>query len=80
MRTSPAILTFFLISLSCSAEEIPIVTGVELQPFAAQVARLGQALEMLGEPLPAADTLQLTIPYSAFDVRSIFGVRRSPRS
>ncbi len=35
------------------AEELPIVTGVEMQPLAAQVERVTQSLEMLGEPLPA---------------------------
>jgi len=42
--------------LPALGEELPLVEKVELQPLAAQVNRLLQALEMLGEPLPAGDT------------------------
>ncbi|MFN7925462.1 MAG: CehA/McbA family metallohydrolase [Bryobacteraceae bacterium] len=38
-----------------TAEELPLVSKVEFQPLAAQVARVVQALEVIGEPLPAAD-------------------------
>jgi hypothetical protein len=48
-----------LAALTCSAEELPLVTGVEFQPLAAQISRVMQTLEMLGEPLPAADASQL---------------------
>lgn len=48
-----------LIALACSAEELPLVTQVEFQPLAAQVARVAQTLEMLGEPLSPADAQQL---------------------
>lgn len=41
------------------AEELPIVTGVEYQPLAAQVARVVQALDMTGEPLPEADAAEV---------------------
>lgn len=37
------------------AEELPLVTNVEFQPLSAQVARILQALELLGEPLAAPD-------------------------
>ena len=33
------------------AQSLPIVSEVELQPLAAQVRRVAQALEMLGAPL-----------------------------
>lgn len=47
----------FLLILSCGwAQEVPLVDAVEFQPLAAQVNRLLEALEMVGEPLPAADT------------------------
>ena len=46
-------------ALVCTAEELPQVTGVEFQPLAAQVARVAQTLEMLGEPLTSADASQL---------------------
>ena len=42
-----------LVSL-CSAEELPLVTAVEFQPLAAQVTRVLQGLDLVGEPLPAA--------------------------
>ncbi|MBI3666186.1 MAG: CehA/McbA family metallohydrolase, partial [Acidobacteria bacterium] len=41
------------------ADELPIVAGVEYQPLAAQVARVLDALDMLGEPLPAAEAAEL---------------------
>jgi hypothetical protein len=46
-------------ALACSAEELPLVTSVEFQPLAAQVTRVIQTLEMIGEPLPAGDAQQL---------------------
>ncbi|MBL8229055.1 MAG: CehA/McbA family metallohydrolase [Bryobacterales bacterium] len=46
----------FAAILTCGwAQEVPLVDAVEFQPLAAQVARLLDALDMLGEPLPAAD-------------------------
>ncbi|HUQ94086.1 MAG TPA: CehA/McbA family metallohydrolase [Bryobacteraceae bacterium] len=47
------------VSFSLAAQQLPLVSGVEYQPLAAQVARLLDALEILGEPLPAADTAEL---------------------
>src|SRR5258708_1888632 len=41
------------------AEQLPIVEKVEYQPLAAQVARVIEALDMLGEPLPAAEVAEL---------------------
>jgi hypothetical protein len=41
------------------AEELPLVEKVEHQPLAAQVTRVLQALDMVGEPLPASDTAEL---------------------
>ncbi len=52
---------YFLLVLSAialSADELPIV-AVEHQPFAAQVLRLLDALEITGEPLPANETADL---------------------
>ncbi|MBL8176243.1 MAG: hypothetical protein JNK48_16310, partial [Bryobacterales bacterium] len=42
-----------------SAQEPPVIANVEHQPLAAQVTRLLEALDMLGEPLPAADAAAL---------------------
>jgi len=41
-------------SLSIYAEDLPVVSQVEFQPLAAQVARVVQAFDLIGEPLPAA--------------------------
>ena len=46
-------LIFFAISSSLCAESLPVVTRVELQPLAAQVERLLQALEATGSPVAA---------------------------
>jgi hypothetical protein len=43
----------------CAAQDMPVVTGVEFQPFAAQVTRILQALEMVGEPMQSADAERL---------------------
>ena len=40
-----------VLSLSAAADELPIVVGVEAQPLKAQVQRVVQALQILGEPL-----------------------------
>jgi len=53
-RCSPfAALIFLLFTTAASAEPLPIVSGVELQPLQAQVRRVAQALELVGSPLSA---------------------------
>ncbi|MBX6311327.1 MAG: CehA/McbA family metallohydrolase [Isosphaeraceae bacterium] len=49
------------------AEALPRVDEVELQPLAAQVRRVVEALEMLGEPLPAAAKTRLEQAMAADD-------------
>src|SRR5258706_4962259 len=53
----------FPILLGCTllrrAEQLPVIEKVEHQPLAAQVSRVIEALEMLGEPFPAAETAEL---------------------
>src|ERR1700710_3140823 len=41
------------------AEDLPVIKTVEHQPLAAQVTRLLDSLDLLGDPLPAADTKEL---------------------
>src|SRR5262249_37777522 len=52
----------FVLAMLCAApilaEELPLVT-VEHQPLAAQVLRLIEAMQVVGEPLPPAETSQL---------------------
>ena len=54
----PSTLTL-LITVTLSAQQLPIVTAVEHQPLAAQVLRLIEALQIVGEPLPANEVSQL---------------------
>jgi hypothetical protein len=52
----------FLFTLSvciAAAEELPLVSKVDFQPLAAQVARVLQSLELIGEPMPAADAAKV---------------------
>ena len=53
-----AIATLFL-TVPCFGDILPLVNDVEFQPIAAQVSRIMQTLDLLGEPLPAADAAQL---------------------
>ena len=46
---------FSYLGLATAAAKLPIVTDVGLQPLAAQVARVQDALEYLGAPLSVAD-------------------------
>ncbi len=57
-RSLPTGLLLLLVALaiarSAAGDELPIVVGVEPQPLAAQARRVVEALDYLGEPLPAA--------------------------
>src|SRR5215472_15535766 len=83
------------LALACTAhgESLPVVTTVELQPLAAQVERVIEALEMLGQPLPAgvkdriARARQMTDPAAAvraiqqaLDESCLIGVTINPES
>ncbi len=49
-----------LLTLSfATAQQLPVVATVEYQPLAAQVSRLLEALQYLGDPLPAKETAEL---------------------
>ncbi len=48
-----------LFCVAAYSDELPIVTNVEYQPLAAQVSRVLEALDLLGDPLPAADAVEL---------------------
>jgi hypothetical protein len=53
-----ALFTWFLAPAQELTNQIPRVASVEAQPLLAQVKRLEQALDMLGDPLPVKETLQ----------------------
>lgn len=59
MKSLHISIIFLVVKAVCSAEELPLVSAVEFQPLAAQVSRVLQALEMLGESLPKADVEEL---------------------
>ncbi|MDP6443127.1 MAG: CehA/McbA family metallohydrolase [Pirellulaceae bacterium] len=46
-----ALLSLVLIPTSATAQQLPLVIDVEAQPLKAQVKRIAQALDFLGEPL-----------------------------
>jgi hypothetical protein len=48
-----------LLASSAIADELPIVRGVEVQPLKAQVKRVAEALDLLGEPLTPAQQAAL---------------------
>jgi len=54
-----ALAAMFVFSSAARADDLPLVAKVEYQPLAAQVVRLLDALDSLGEPLPAAETAEL---------------------
>jgi hypothetical protein len=53
------LITAVLCGAVARAESLPLVEAVELQPLGAQITRLMQALEMIGEPLPAGESSEL---------------------
>lgn len=57
--------------LTLGAAPLPMVKSVEAQPLAAQVTRVAQALEFLGEPLPADVSSALTKAASAGDIEAV---------
>ncbi len=59
MRIKAPILVVFAFSTGAWADELPIVTKVDYQPLAAQVLRVLGALDMVGEPMPAAEASEL---------------------
>lgn len=80
-------LAFFGFVAASAAETLPLVKGVEWQPFAAQVQRLTDALEFLGQPFTAAEKQAMVSALqendadklqSALDTRCLFGVNINP--
>ena len=67
-------LTLLLLVLPAFAETLPVVQ-VEHQPFAAQVARLLEALDLLGAPLPPAEAAELRSATSVERMQAILDRR-----
>ncbi len=57
--TTVGILLALFLAVQLSAAELPVVTGIEWQPFAAQVKRLIEATDYLGSPFSAPDKAAL---------------------
>ncbi len=81
------ILALFVFLGMAAAQQLPVVTSVEQQPLAAQVSRLLEALQFLGEPLPAEETAQLKQPGTTpaeiqkiLDRHCLVGVEINPES
>ncbi|HEY3839288.1 MAG TPA: CehA/McbA family metallohydrolase [Bryobacteraceae bacterium] len=78
-------LSVLLLSLSLRADNLPVIP-VEHQPFAAQVSRLLEALDLLGSPFPAAEAAELRASNSVermqaiLDRRVLVGVEINPES
>ncbi len=76
----------FVVCGVAAAQELPVVSRVELQPLAAQVSRLLEALQFLGEPLPADETAALksatdaTAIQKVLDRHCLVGIEINPES
>jgi hypothetical protein len=80
------ILSFALMASALAAQELPMVSNVELQPLAAQAERVADALEMTGEPLPAAERAELKGAKTVAEIQKILdrhclvGININPES
>lgn len=52
----------------CRAEDLPVINDVEFQPLSAQVRRVVESLDMLGQPLPAADKAKIERAIGSIDL------------
>ena len=80
-------LALFVFVGAAAAQQLPVVTSVDHQPLSAQVSRLLEALQFLGEPLPAEETAELKQPTTTvaeiqkiLDRHCIAGVEINPES
>jgi hypothetical protein len=74
MLPRPVVLSAAVLGLSVvrvTAAELPRVTKVELQPLAAQVKRVVEALDFIGSPLDAKDKAALDTAVNGKDVAAL---------
>ncbi len=64
---APLLLVFGAVARADETEKLPLVADVELQPLAAQAARVAQALELLGSPLSKDEQTALDRARAATD-------------
>jgi hypothetical protein len=80
------VLCLALCASALLADDLPIVGNVELQPLEAQVQRVADALEMTGEPLPAAERADLGRAKTVQEIQKILdrhclvGININPES
>jgi hypothetical protein len=80
------ILMFAFIAAGLSADELPVVSNVEYQPLAAQVQRVADTLDMVGEPLAPAERTALNAAKTVQDIQKILdrycliGININPES
>jgi hypothetical protein len=67
LRSLVVIVSYLASAHAAFAASLPLVVGVEWQPFAAQVRRLIEATEYLGSPFSAADKRALETALSSAD-------------
>ena len=71
-RTTQLFFTLFFLTMeSTLAASLPLVDKVDHQPLAASVLRLIDAMEMIGEPLPAAEIAELKSTSSTNRIQEI---------
>ena len=65
------IFSTYVFSAAAAVDELPLVSGVEAQPLAAQCQRVADALDYLGAPLAPEDKKALEAAISAKDVKQL---------
>jgi hypothetical protein len=65
------IFAFVLLASALTADELPVIANVELQPLAAQAERVADALAMAGEPLSPAERSQLTAAKTVQEIQKV---------
>ncbi|MBI5772364.1 MAG: CehA/McbA family metallohydrolase [Verrucomicrobia bacterium] len=71
MKKLLVLLAVFLVSQFSRAAVLPLVTGVDAQPFFAQVQRLIEATDYLGSPFSAADKAALQAAMKPHDADAV---------
>ena len=87
------VVPLILVAAPALGDDLPLVTNVEFQPLSAQVRRVVEALDMLGEPLPRETKERLIKAYAledtaaavkefqkALDPSCLIGVEINPES
>lgn len=63
-------------AVQLTAEEVPIIRDVQMQPFKSQVKRVVASLNFLGEPLPQEDAAKLAKAIELDDQKSVSQIQQ----